>query len=201
MSHIEYEVRVLNIDTEEMINTLEKKGATLVEKSFQRRYVYDLKPVDPNRWIRLRTNGKKTTLAIKQQESANIDGTREMEIEVNDFDETNEILKTLGYVARGVQENYRMRYDLDGVEVDIDQWPHIPPFLEIEGKNAAEVYTTLDELGIDVNKSTCLGVMDIYKQVYKIPNADKDLAFTDDELSSIKTIEENIESKKIQKTK
>ena len=168
MSHIEYEVRVLEIDKDEIQKKLEELNATLVEDSFQKRYVYDFKPVVPSKWIRLRTNGTKSTLTIKNVESSNIDGTKEVEIEVSDFDTTNEILKELGYTPRGIQENKRIKYDLNGVEVDIDTWPRIPTYLEIEGKSEQDVYDTLELLGIPKDKATALDVQSIYEQVYGI---------------------------------
>ena len=109
MSHIEYEVRVLEINKDEIKKKLTELNAVLIEDVFQKRYVYDFKPVLPNKWIRLRTNGSKTTLTIKDVESSKIDGTKEVEIEVSDFDTTNEILKELGYTPRGIQENKRVK--------------------------------------------------------------------------------------------
>ena len=92
MGQIEYEVRVLEINKDEIKSKLRQLNAVLIEDVFQKRYVYDFKPVVTNKWIRLRTNGSKSTLTIKNVESSNIDGTREIEIEVSDFDITNEIL-------------------------------------------------------------------------------------------------------------
>ena len=168
MSHIEYEVRVLEINKDEIQKKLDDLNATLVEDSFQKRYVYDFHPVVPSKWIRLRTNGTKSTLTIKNVESSNIDGTKEVEIEVSDFDTTNEILKELGYTPRGIQENKRIKYDLNGVEVDIDTWPKIPTYLEIEGKSEEEVYNTLELLGISKEDATALDVQSIYEEVYGI---------------------------------
>jgi adenylate cyclase class 2 len=168
MSKIEYEVRVLEINKEEIQDRLKKLNAVLKEDVLQKRYVYDFKPVNPSKWIRLRTNGSKTTLTIKNVESSNIDGTREVEIEVSDFDTTNEILGELGYSPRGIQENKRIKYDLNGVEVDIDTWPKIPTYLEIEGTSEEEVYNTLKLLGIPKEKATSLDVQSIYKEIYNI---------------------------------
>ena len=168
MSRIEYEVRVLEIDKDEIQKKLKKLNAVLIEDVFQKRYVYDFKPVVPSKWIRLRTNGSKTTLTIKNIESSNIDGTREVEIEVSDFDTTNEILKELGYTPRGIQENKRIKYDLNGVEIDIDTWPKIPTYLEIEGTSEEEVYNTLKLLGIPKEKATALDVQSIYEKIYGI---------------------------------
>ena len=168
MNHIEYEVRVLEIDKEKMQKKLEELDATLVEDVFQRRYLYDFKPVNPDKWIRLRTNGKTTTLTIKDVQSSKIDGTHEMEIVVDDFDTTNEILKELRYIPRGIQENKRIKYDLNGVEVDIDTWPRIPTYLEIEGKSEEEVYKTLELLDIPKDKAISLNTQSIYKEYYDI---------------------------------
>ena len=168
MNHIEYEVRVLEIDVEKTKQKLEEVGAILIEDVLQKRYVYDFNPVEPNKWIRLRTNGIKTTLTIKKVESSEIDGTRELEIVVDDFDRTNAILAELGYKPRAIQENKRIKYDLDGVEIDIDTWPGIPTYLEVEGNSEKEVFDTLKKLGISKKNSTSLDVQSIYKEIYNI---------------------------------
>lgn len=168
MSHIEYEVRVLEIDEKKIKKKLKDLGSVLVEDVFQKRYVYDFNPKIESKWIRLRTNGTKTTLTIKNVESSSIDGTKELEIEVDDFDRANEILGELGYKPRGIQENKRIKYDLNGVEVDIDSWPKIPTYLEIEGRSEKEVFDTLKLLGIKKEEATSLDVQSIYEQVYNI---------------------------------
>lgn len=160
--NIEYEVRVLEIDHEKMIKKLESLGAELKFSALQQRMVYDLKPKCDNKWIRLRTNGKTTTLTIKDLEAKSIDGTKELEIEVDDFKKTNEILEVLGYKNRGFQENRRTQYILDDVEIDLDKWPLIPEYLEIEGKNEDAVYKCLEKLGIDKNDIVTLDVASIY---------------------------------------
>ncbi len=181
MSRIEYEVRVLEIDKGEIQSKLEELKAVLIEDVFQKRYVYDFKPAVPSKWIRLRTNGSKTTLTIKNVESSNIDGTREIEVEVSDFDTTNEILGQLGYIPRGIQENKRIRYDLNGVEIDIDTWPRIPTYLEIEGTSEEEIYNTLELLGIPKEKATSLDVQSIYKEIYGIDlDSEPNLSFEED---------------------
>ena len=63
--HKEYECTILEIDTK-FISKLENMGAKKIGEYFQKRYVYDFNPINENKWIRLRTNGIKTTLAIKE---------------------------------------------------------------------------------------------------------------------------------------
>ena len=158
----EYEVRVLEIDHDEMVEKLESLGAELQFDTLQQRYVYDFNPVIDSKWIRLRTNGIKTTLTIKDLNAKTIDGTKELEIEVDDFDKTNQILEELGYKNRGFQQNKRTQYILDGVEIDLDRWPLIPEYLEIEGESEQAIYDCLDKLGISKDKIVTLDVSSIY---------------------------------------
>jgi adenylate cyclase class 2 len=158
----EIEVRVLNIDKEDLISKLEANNAEFIGDWHQIRNVYDFNPVDPHRWIRLRTNGEKTTLTIKNLVSSRIDGTQELEIEVDNFERCHLILKELGYEAKGYQENRRCQYVLNGVEIDIDSWPLIPTYLEIEGPSEEAVYNTLELLGFNKDSATTRDVEGIY---------------------------------------
>ena len=166
--HIEIEERVLEINPEEIIKKLEDLKATKVGEWNQKRYVYDFNPIRENEWIRLRTNGESTTLTYKNIEKNSIDGTKELEVEVSDFDETNQLLNVLGYKAKGYQENKRIRYILNNVEVDIDFWPLIPPYLEIEATSVDDIRKVEELLEIDKNKITTLNCQDIYKDIYGI---------------------------------
>lgn len=160
--HTEYEVRVLNIKKERIIKKLEELHAEFQWDLIQKRYVYDFIPKVESKWIRLRTNGKKTTLTIKNLVSSEIDGTQELEIEVDNFERCNLILKELGYVPKGYQENRRRQYLLNGVEVDIDSWPLIPDYLEIEGPSEEAVYNALESLGFKRENATSLDVEGIF---------------------------------------
>ncbi len=158
----EFELRVLEINHDELCQKLEQLGAEFKFSAIQKRYVYDLIPKEENKWIRLRTDGMTTTLTIKDLKSKTIDGTKELEIVVDDFERTNEVLETLGFHNRGFQENKRTRYILDGVELDLDKWPMIPEYLEIEGKSENDVYNCLEKLGIKKEDTVALDVASIY---------------------------------------
>lgn len=161
--HTEYEVRILEIDVEKVLEKLDHLNATKEWDYIQKRYVYDFIPKVDNKWIRLRTNGVKTTLTIKNVVSSEIDGTQELEIEVDNFERTNLILKELGYIPKSFQENRRIQYTLNGVEIDIDYWPQIPTYLEIEGPSEDAVYHVVAALGFSKEDYTSLDVDAIYK--------------------------------------
>lgn len=85
-------------------------------------------------------------MTIKEINSDKIDGTKEIEIIVDDFEKTNLLLNKLGFMPRNYQENKRISYLLDDVEIEIDFWPLIPPYLEIEGKSKEKVEKVLNLL-------------------------------------------------------
>ena len=166
--HTEIEERVLEIDEQKIIRRLEELHANKIGEWNQKRYVYDFNPKRENQWIRLRDSGDKVTLAYKSIEKDSIDGTKEIEIEVSDFEETNKLLEVLGYKSKAFQENKRIQYKLGDVEIDIDYWPLIPAYLEIEGKTIADVKRIAKLLNINENNITSLNCKDIYQRIYGI---------------------------------
>lgn len=178
--NIEFEVRLLEIEKEKIIQKLEELGAERKWEALQKRYIYDFLPVIKGKWIRLRTNGNTSTLTIKNIISSKIDGTQELEIEVDDFEKTNLILKELGYVPKSYQENKRCQYVLDGVEIDIDSWPLIPTYMEIEGKGEDEVYKILEKLEVDYRNVISHSVDEIYKYYGIDLNTIKELRFEEE---------------------
>ena len=166
--NIEYEARILEIDKDKLIKRLNKLNAKFVGEFNQKRYVYNIIPKADGKWLRLRTNVKKTTLTYKSVEKNSIDGTKELEIEVDNFENTNSLLELAGIKNKGYQENNRVQYVLDDVEIDIDTWPMIPTYVEIEGKSEESVLNIIKKLGINDKKITTLDVQSLYKEIYNI---------------------------------
>ena len=160
----EIEARLLECNVELVLKKLNETGASFVGDWLQIRNCYDFNPVKENSWIRLRTNGIETTLTIKEIESNKIDGTKESEITVSSFEIADEILNKLGYTARSKQENRRIRFFLDSVEIDIDFWPMIPPYVEFEAKNEESIKQVCNKLDIDFNSLSTLDVQSIYSK-------------------------------------
>ena len=154
--HTEYEGRVLNVDKASVQQRLTDLGAELVAKKNYRRYVFNTMPAVKNRWVRLRTDGQKTKLTVKEITKATVDGVQEWETVVDDFETTLAMLEKMGLRPKGYQENKRELYNLDGVKLSIDE------LLEIEGHSKAEVYDMLDRLGLDSGQFTADSISQIY---------------------------------------
>ncbi len=159
----EYEVKILDIDVKEFQQKLKELGAKKVGENLQRRYVYRINPEKSDKWIRLRQRGSRTTLAIKEIKSESIDGVRELNVVVDDFEKTNKLLNELNFQARAYQENKRISYILGDVKIEIDHWPKIPPFAEVEADSIKRVMKTVKQLGFDEKDISTKSVRNVYR--------------------------------------
>ena len=165
MSDIEHEAKIINISPATIRRRLKKIGATKVGDYHFRRYVFDTIPASPDRWVRLRSDGKSTTLTVKEINSSTIDGTNEWEVTVSDLATTLKILEKIGIKPRGYQENKREEYQLDGVQIAIDSWPKLEPYVEIEATNSAEVIATATRLGYSEQALVAENTTELYRRI------------------------------------
>ena len=168
----EIEIKFLNIDKEALEKKLVSLGAKKIADYHYRRVVFDFPGFTLDKqgaWLRLRDEGEKITLTFKQrigkdiQGLANDEGMYEKETIVGDFDATREILLKTGLIEKMYQENKRTRYVLDGVECDIDIWPLLEPYLEIESDSWDRVYSTAEKLGFKKGDAKIFTANQIYR--------------------------------------
>ena len=160
----EYEARILEIDPAATAALILSRGGQAHGEKLMRRYVYDIVPGDEARWIRLRDTGEEATLTVKEILSDAIDGTRETEVRVDDFETTNELLGRLGFKPKSYQENRRTSFMLKGAQLEIDHWPLIPPYLEIEAESESEVVNVAELLGYARSDLTGENTIKIYRR-------------------------------------
>jgi adenylate cyclase class 2 len=174
---IEHEAKILDIDPEAAERLILDKGGQKLAERFMRRYVYDITPGDQSKWIRLRDTGNETTLTVKEITSDAIDGTHEIEVGVDDFATTNTLLGMLGFTPKSYQETKRTSFILDGAQVEIDTWPQIPPYLEIEAGSKDEVIRVAGLLGYTEADLTGENTIKIYARYGIDLNAIPELRF------------------------
>jgi adenylate cyclase class 2 len=169
----EIEAKSIKIDKEEIRGKLKDLGCKRIfaEKLFKRK-TYDLPSSSPfidtsNIWIRLRTDGKDTDLTLKIT-STDIGSVREVESKVDDFNIMSEFLQLSGFKQKSYQENYRERWSFGDVIFDIDTWPMIDPWLEIEAPTQEEVKEWFKKLKLDYNDAFIGSADVVYSGVYNI---------------------------------
>jgi len=102
-------------------------------------------------------------------DGSNIENQKEVNLVIDDFKKGIEFLEIIGCKRKSYQETKREIWKLDNVEICIDEWPFLEPFVEIEGKSEKEVRVVSEKLGFDYSKAWFCAVGLIYSKKYNIP--------------------------------
>jgi adenylate cyclase, class 2 len=168
----EIEAKWLDIDKVAFRKILIDAGATLiVPERLMVRQVYDF----PDRrlesvggWVRVRNEDDKITMSYKQLNDRTVRGTKEVTVVVNDFDVACNFLESIGLEMKSIQETKRESWKLGNSEIELDTWPWIPNFVEIETINEAALKRTANLLGLDYSKALHGSVETAYQAVYDV---------------------------------
>ena len=125
-------------------------------------------------WIRVRDEGNKVTLSYKQLNDRTLHGTKEVAVDVSDFDATCDFLNAIGLEMKTYQETKREKWHYKGVEVTIDTWPWIPSFVELEGSNEESLKKVAGALDFDWSNAMHGSVETVYQMHYDFSEAEID---------------------------
>jgi adenylate cyclase class 2 len=198
----EIEVKFYPVGLDDIRRKLQLIRATRVKnETLQRRYVFKDSPfMDKAKWkaqfLRVRHEGDGATITLKSfGHKGGADDQFELEVTVGDFEKAVEIFKALGLEVLGYQESKRETWKYGNVQITVDQWPGLEPFIEIEGPSLKEVQACVKKLKLnwDDHHSGAVGVL--YKYVYDIDVANPQhkhyferLTFDDHQFKGIKKI-------------
>lgn len=147
----EIETRFLEIDKDKLLLRLRELGAEdkgevkLNEVIF---YDKNLEWQKEHKLAKLRKKNDTVTLTFKNNKEQKVDSAKEIEFTVSSFEEAKAFLEAVGLVAYRVVEKYRHSFHLNGVTVDIDTWPKIPVYAELEGPSVDDLKLVAGELGL-----------------------------------------------------
>lgn len=166
----EIEVKFCDVDINDIRERLKETGAILQQpmRNMRRALIEEDHHAVENMFIRIRDEGDKVTLCLKKKtkslNESTIDSTYEVETTVGDFDTTIEIFTIAGWQYTTYQESRRETWQLNDVEVVIDEWPWIKPYIEIEGETEAAVRDGAKKLGFSWNDAVFGSVDVIYNR-------------------------------------
>ena len=167
---LEIEATFVDIDKDKLRIKLNAIGAKLIQpETLMRRVVFN---VNAHSFIRVRNEGKRIILTYKNHLNNTITGTEEINVEVSDYEKTIAILKAGGLKPKSEEDSYREKWQLDDVEIDIDTWPWIPSYVEIEGPSEEKVRKVSEQLGFNMNEAIIGSVDEVYKLYYDVTNDD-----------------------------
>lgn len=168
----EIEVRFLEINKAELIqNTVSLGGKDLGETMLEETIFYNTKDnwCTDHKLVKIRNNRGKITVTYKHFQSKTIDGTEEIEFEVNDKNSVKLFLEKCGLTAFREQQKLRHTLQLDDVTIDLDTWPKIPTYVELEGDNEESIKKVAAKLGLDWSKAVFDTPGKVIETIYNIP--------------------------------
>jgi adenylate cyclase, class 2 len=170
----EVEVRFLEIQKDELVARLKSIGAQdLGEVMLEEVIFYD----KDMRWrdqehklVRLRKSGDRVMLTYKHHHSKETaDGTEEIEFLVGNMQPAEDFLTKIGLVAFRHQQKLRHSFKLGEVVFDIDTWPRIPTYVEIEAADEAALKQASVQAGLDWKNVVYEDARSVIENKYKIP--------------------------------
>lgn len=175
----ELEVKVLDVDINEIENKLKDLNATLVKKELQVNTLIDSydTPIRTytDGYLRIREskdlvhNTSTTTMTFKKNvKNKNIRENIEYNVGIEDRDSMLEILKILGYKNIKIGYKERVSYSLNEARVEIDIWdketyPH--PYIEIEAENQEKLYEIIELLDISKENISTKSILELRKEL------------------------------------
>lgn len=168
----EIEATFLSVDKDAVRASLKSAGFELkVLEYLMRRKTFDFSRIAPglNKWGRVRQESDKVTMTVKEIRGSGINDTYEVELVVNDFDTASAFFEACDIPAKAFQENMREVWGSDGVEVTIDTWPGLNPFVEVEAETEEVVRKVSEELGFDFEKAVFGSIDLVYEKELDIP--------------------------------
>lgn len=164
----EIEVKFINTNHAAIREQLKKLGAVCEQpmRTMRRVVVHTPAMSEKNAFIRIRDEGHRTTMTYKQFDSDTVDGAKEHEVTVSDFDEAVSILTQGGLEYDVYQESKRENWLLGDVEIMLDEWPWLNPYIEIEADSEAKLQKVAEQLGMNWNDAVYGGVAGVYRLQY-----------------------------------
>lgn len=170
--HQEIECRFLEIDKDELIKKLIELGAEdFGEKLLEETIIYDKELTwrDGGKHMRLRRIEDKTYLTYKEHHGHTVDGAYEIEFEIGDYEKAEYLFEKVGLVPYRHQQKKRHTLELNGVTFDIDTWPSIPSYVELEGESEEALKAAAKEAGLDWKDAVFHSPSWVIEEKYHIP--------------------------------
>ncbi len=164
---IEIEIKILNIDKEKIIKTLQSLGAKFVGEFFIVEEHFDFEDgriKKQNELLRIRTVNEKNELCYKKktEPDSNFKVREEIETEIENIQSLKKIFTQLGISSTVHREKKRTSFSFNSVRIEIDQYPSIPTYMEIEG-TTADIEDTLKKLNFEMKHTTAMSATQVLK--------------------------------------
>ncbi len=173
MAH-EIETKVLDIDQESLERTFRSLGAKPTQQtrlSVDWYRVKGTKEGEDEWFLRIRSNSEGIHEVTWKAKSDVLGVTRkhkEINFKIDEPEKLADLFEELGLEKYAHQEKDRSSYVLQGWTFDVDSYPGMPPYLEIEGESEAHVKEAIQLLRLKDNPTWAEGERKLIQEVYKL---------------------------------
>jgi adenylate cyclase class 2 len=171
MAH-EIETKVLDIDASNIKNALNSLGAKKIQET---RLVVDwfrikgVKEGEDPWFLRIRSNSEgkyEVTWKAKSDIIGKVRKHKEINFNIQEPEKLGDLFEELGLEKYAHQEKDRTSFSYKDWQFDIDQYPKMPAYLEIEGISEEHVKEAIDLLGLGDNPTWAKGERILIQDTY-----------------------------------
>jgi adenylate cyclase class 2 len=92
----------------------------------------------------------------------------EVNVFVDNHEKTKALFESMGLENYAHQEKERISWKLGNVQFDLDTYPHMPPYLEIEVENEEDIKTMMEKLNLTEHDTWNDGERTLIKEKYEL---------------------------------
>lgn len=154
---VETELSILEIDKPRIIAKLKNFGAKQTQKELLKVYWYcniGDNPEDLPWFLRVRSYSDKkfeVTWKSHSKRDSHSRTHKEINFEVTNIQVIRDFFEGIGMELYAYQEKERVSFELDEWKFDIDTYPGIPTYIEIEGLNSKHIQQAIKKLNLEDN--------------------------------------------------
>ena len=163
----EVELKFLDIDVNEIKSKLEKLGAVLIYDTYIESYSFysnDFHGSDSSKkYLRVRKIDNEIIVTYKDPaKDSDMTLRQEVEISVNDYENTLLLFEKLGFKKGGVFRKHRVHYEFNNIHFELDTLENIPTYLEIETTSEDDMRFMCVKLDLDITKGRKGTIIEIF---------------------------------------
>lgn len=158
----EYEIRFLDINLLDFEKTLRSVGLVPAFDTLFRITIFHSLSGNDREYVRVRDEGNCITVTHKRTFEGSV-VAYEREILVDSYEGTIALLEGIGLKHKRTEEKHRKRYKYKDAVIDIDTWPGIPTYIEIETSDESSLIDICNELGFSMSSGFRGDAHDVFR--------------------------------------
>jgi adenylate cyclase class IV len=146
------EVKFLDVDHQIIRKRLTALMATLViPNRIMRSAILDYPDrelgKEHNGLVRLRDEGNIIKLTYKEVVEQRLGGIKQIDLAISSFEDAIDLFEKLDLRVLSLQESRRETWRIENVDIRLEQWPWIKPYIEIEGPSEGSIRDIASRIG------------------------------------------------------